>query len=346
MKIAQLVHSTDPRTGGVAKAVHDLANEFSKMGISHVTFDHPANEIKEGFDFVVSHGLWQWPGLHSLTLKKKRRIPYIVFPHGMLDPWFKKAYPFKHLKKQFYWWWRQGKILREAYAVCFTTEEERRLAQKTFLPYKCREKVTGLGTIDPPSNLEQSKGCFQKLFPQIEGKRILLYLGRLHPKKGLDTLLDAFHKLSSEKEILVIAGPVDEKDPFHRKLKNKSIRLGDRVVWAGMLEGREKWGALGCADALILPSHQENYGMVVAEALSVGLPTYISNKVNLWREVINYKAGVVEDDSQEGIQKLVDTWISSKVHLKHEDMLRCFNEKLHVNRSAKTILELAENALS
>ena len=52
--------------------MHDLANEFSKMGISHVTFDHPANEIKEGFDFIVSHGLWQWPGLHSLTLKKEK----------------------------------------------------------------------------------------------------------------------------------------------------------------------------------------------------------------------------------------------------------------------------------
>ena len=144
---------------------------------------------------------------------------------------------------------------------------------------------------------------------------------------------------------MVIAGPVDEKDPFHRKLKNKSIRLGDRVVWAGMLERSGKMGALGRADALILPSHQENYGMVVAEHYP-SVYRHILNKVNLWREVINYKAGVVEDDSQEGIQKLVDTWISSKVHLKHEDMLRCFNEKLHINRSAKTILELAENALS
>ena len=83
-----------------------------------------------------------------------------------------------------------------------------------------------------------------------------------------------FTNYHRKKRSLVIAGPVDEKDPFHRKLKNKSIRLGDRVVWAGMLEGREN-GALGRADALILPSHQENYGMVVAEALSVGLPTYI-----------------------------------------------------------------------
>ena len=346
MKIAQLVHSTDPRTGGVAKAVDDLANAFSKIGIYHRTFDHPATEIKDGFDFIVSHGLWQWPGRHALTLKKKRNIPYILYPHGMLDPWFKKFYPMKHFKKQIYWWLRQGKILREAYAVCFTTEEERRLAQKTFLPYKCNEKVTGLGTIEPPANLEQSKSRFQRLFPQITGRRVLLYLGRLHPKKGLEMLLDAFHKLSSEKEILIIAGPINEKDSFHRKLKTKSIRLNDRILWAGMLEGEEKWGALVCSDALILPSHQENYGMVVAEALSVGLPVYITNKVNLWPDVIDYKAGIVEDDSKEGIEKLVNAWITSNVNFKKEDTFRCFQEKLHIKKSAMAILEIAENALS
>ena len=154
------------------------------MGISHVTFDHPANEIKEGFDFIVSHGLWQWPGLHSLTLKKKRRIPYIVFPHGMLDPWFKKAYPFKHLKKQIYWWWRQGKILREAYAVCFTTRRKGRLAQKTFLPYKCREKVTGLGTIDPLQIWRNQKDVFKSCFLKLKGSAFSCIWVGFIPRRG------------------------------------------------------------------------------------------------------------------------------------------------------------------
>ena len=88
--------------------------------------------------------------------------------------------------------------------------------------------------------------------------------------------------------------PVDEKTLF-RKLKNKSIRLGDRVVWAGMLEGRENGGH--CQVTLILPSHQENYGMVVAEAYRSAY-RYLLPQGKPGSEVINYKAGVVEDDSR------------------------------------------------
>ena len=95
-----------------------------------------------------------------------------------------KTYPFKHLKKQVYWWWRQGKILRDAYAVCFTTEEERLLARKTFWPYKCSEVVTGLGVSDPPNKKNVQLQSFETRFPKIKNKRILLYLGRFHPKKG------------------------------------------------------------------------------------------------------------------------------------------------------------------
>ena len=116
--------------------------------------------------------------------KEERRIPYIVFPHGMLDPWFKKAYPFKHLKKQIYWWWRQGKILREAYAVCFTTEEKGDWLRKHF----CHTNVGKRSLVWAQSILLQiwsnQKDVFKKLFPQIEGKRILLYLVGFIPRRG------------------------------------------------------------------------------------------------------------------------------------------------------------------
>ena len=75
-----------------------------------------------------------------------------------------------------------------------------------------------------------------------------------------------------------------------------------------MLEGDLKWGALRVADALILPSHQENFGMVIAEALSVGTPVFLTNKVNLWREVVDCCAGIVSNDHQEGILELVHKW--------------------------------------
>ena len=80
----------------------------------------------------IAHGLWQWPSRQANELFLGKGILYLLFPHGMLDPWFKQKYPLKHIKKQIYWWLKQGKILNQALAVCYTTEEERRLAQSTF----------------------------------------------------------------------------------------------------------------------------------------------------------------------------------------------------------------------
>jgi glycosyltransferase involved in cell wall biosynthesis len=137
LKITQFVQSTNPLTGGVAKAVNDLSQAFLKVNTSAVTLDNADIAIGEN-DVTIVHGLWQWPGIVAYKNWQRKKNYYVVFPHGMLDPWFKKAYLLKHLKKQVYWWWRQGKILENAHAVCFTTEEERRLAQKTFWPYKCQ----------------------------------------------------------------------------------------------------------------------------------------------------------------------------------------------------------------
>ena len=150
MKIAQLAHSIDLSTGGVAKAVLDLGEAFKQAGIESEAIVDTRKMVNYDMSLVITHGLWQWPGFFAYKLNKEKGIPYIIFPHGMLDPWFKKTYRLKHLKKQIYWWLRQRKVLSKAKAVCFTTEEERRLAQITFWPYHVNELVTGLGVSDPP----------------------------------------------------------------------------------------------------------------------------------------------------------------------------------------------------
>jgi glycosyltransferase involved in cell wall biosynthesis len=97
-----LTHSLDLRTGGVAKAVCDLSDAFKTKNVENFVFDNPSskqlNPLLEA-NLVIAHGLWQWPGRSAVKLKKKYDVPYIVFPHGMLDPWFKENYPLKHLKK-------------------------------------------------------------------------------------------------------------------------------------------------------------------------------------------------------------------------------------------------------
>ena len=334
-----MVHSTDLETGGVAKAVLDLNKTLAQRINLIEDICNPRENISIDSHIIV-HGLWQWPGVVAYKNWKRRKIPFLVFPHGMLDPWFKTTFPLKHFKKQLYWWWRQGRILSNARAVCFTTEDERQLAQNTFWPYKCREIVTGLGVCDPPKNEEHQKSVFVEKFPIILDKKVLLYMGRLHPKKGLDLLLNAIAKNFPEDSVLVIAGPVDQSDPYVQKLQDISKGFGKKVLWTDMLEGDLKWGALGTADALILPSHQENYGMVVAEACSVGTPVLTTNKVNLHCEILEYEAGIVEDDTQRGIDNLVLAWIRRKHQHMQKNALRCFQEKLHISNTARKIEDL------
>ena len=102
---------------------------------------------------VITHGLWQYNNAAVWEALRGTGTPYFVVPHGMLDPAFKRAYPVKHFKKQVYWMLRERQVLRDAAAVVFTCEEERRLAGGTFIPYICKEKVIPLpGSRLPPQN--------------------------------------------------------------------------------------------------------------------------------------------------------------------------------------------------
>ena len=127
-------------------------------------------------DLVVIEGLWQY---HSYCARKERAkygLPYLVFTHGMLDPWFKRAYPLKHLKKWVYWPWADYRVLRDASAVLFTTEQERLLARQSFWLYKANEVVVGYGTSSPPADAERQREAFLSRFPHLRGEPILLFL--------------------------------------------------------------------------------------------------------------------------------------------------------------------------
>ena len=140
---------------------------------------------------------------------------------------------------------------------------------------------------------------FSNSFPQLRGKRLLLFLGRLHEKKGCELLLEAFVAARNSADVdpslhLVMAGPcADQKYLEHLK---RLAAENSAVTFTGMLAGSSKWGALSAADAFILPSHQENFGIAVVEALACGTPVLISKEVNIWREIDADQAGYAEDD--------------------------------------------------
>jgi glycosyltransferase involved in cell wall biosynthesis len=160
--------------------------------------------------------------------------------------------------------------------------------------------------------------------PALKGQSFILFLSRIHEKKGLDLLIQAYEVLLNKKmgngqldkgpasmPKLVIAGPGIETDYGKKMLQmvEESGMLKQSVVFPGMLSGKAKWGAFYACEAFVLPSHQENFGIAVVEALACGKPVLISNQVNIWREIMEGEAGIVEDDTLAGTGQLLDKWI-------------------------------------
>jgi glycosyltransferase involved in cell wall biosynthesis len=375
MRILHLISSVDPTHGGPIEAVKNLgiANaeaghvvEVATLDSSDARFvrDFPLplhcfgpsrlkyhytpklipwlRENRCDYDAVVVNGLWQFNSYAAYLALRDTTTPYYIYPHGMLDPWFQRAYPLKHLKKAVYWKLIQHRVVAAAGALLFTCEEERRLARKSFHPYRCREMVVKYGTSVPKLSSSQ-RDLFLATFPETRGKRCFLFLGRIHEKKGCDLLIDAFAKLPRDEGFhLIIAGP----DPvgLAEKLKGLASTLGiaQRITWTGMISGDLKWGAFQIADAFVLPSHQENFGIAVVEALACGTPVLISNQVNIWREIQEDGVGLVEYDDQSGTENLLRRWIALSPE-KCDDMRRkavaTFNMRFEIHQAARSMVE-------
>jgi len=302
------------------------------------------------YDVVIVNGIWQyssfgvWLALHSFRKRGSHTPPYFVFTHGMLDPWFKRTYPLKHLKKWLYWPWAEYRVLRDAQAVLFTCEEERILARDSFWLYKCNEIVVNFGTAAPTGDPAVQRQTFLSQFPELRHKRLLLFLSRIHIKKGCDLLIEAFAKVAGAEDSLhlVIAGP--DQTGWQAELQKQAKKLGiaQKIAWTGMLSGDLKWGAVYAAEVLVLPSHQENFGIVVAEAMACGVPVLISNKVNIWREVAADGAGLVANDDLDGTIELLKKWLAmlpDEQQIIQQKAKQCFTERFEIHKAVKDFLE-------
>ncbi|MDO9237764.1 MAG: glycosyltransferase [Aquabacterium sp.] len=303
------------------------------------------------FDAVIVNGIWQYHAFGVWRALQGTKTPYFVFTHGMLDPWFKRNYPLKHLKKWLFWPWAEYRVLRDATAVMFTCEDERRLARQSFWLYRCDEFVVSYGTSAPPTNENEQREAFYGQFPQLRGKRGLLFLGRVHEKKGADLLFKAFAALRTSqpnllKDVqLVMAGPADHAYGLRMQALVQRLGIGEHVTWTGMVSGDVKWGAFRTAEAFVLPSHQENFGIAVAEAMACGLPVLISNQVNIWREIQQADGGLIDVDTQEGTERLIEQWLNthpSRWHRMRANAKACFNQRFLIDRTAESFIEAME----
>ena len=300
------------------------------------------------FDAVVLNGLWNFSALGSWLALRDSRKPYFVYTHGMLDPWFRRAYPVKHFAKQLFWLFSEGRLLAGSRAVLFTTEEERLLARNAFLPYRCKEAVVGYGIPCPPADTSEARNSFQLRCPSLGGRPFLLFLGRLHPKKGCDLLIRALGRIGASFPYdVVFAGPDDVGWKSELILLSKQLGISERIHWSGMLVGPEKWGALYSSQALILPSHQENFGIVVAEALGCEREVLITKRVNVWHEVLSSDAGLVFEDTQSDIEFALDKYRSQSEHetnRRRTDARRLFLRSFEIQASTNRLADLIEGA--
>jgi glycosyltransferase involved in cell wall biosynthesis len=380
MKILHVISSTNPRGGGPIEGVKQLYGPLSSQGVSIeiASCDSPGSSwltadglpkvhalgpsrLRYGytarfvpwlsvnarrFDAVIVNGIWQYHSLATRQVLAGTGIPYFVFTHGMLDPWFKHTYLLKHLKKWLYWPWAEYRVLRDARAVIFTCEDERQLARRSFWLYKVNEAVTAYGTSSPPENGKELAVSFLASHPELKDRRIVLFLSRIHEKKGCDLLLQAFAQVAAldSRLHLLMAGP-DQTGWAAGALRALAERLGiaHRISWPGMLQGDAKWGAFYAAQVFCLPSHQENFGIVVAEALACGKPVLISNKVNIWREIETEGAGFVDDDTVAGTLRNLQRWLALDP-AEYEQMVdrarQCFSQRFHIRRAAERLIEI------
>jgi len=261
------------------------------------------------FGGVVVHGLWQYQGLSTMrALLPSQR--YAVFTHGMLDPWFNRTYPLKYVKKLPYWLMVERQVLSRACRVLFTSETERDLAPQSFPFSQWNGQVVPYGTAGPPPNAETQCESFYEACPEVRSRPFLLFAARIHEKKGCDLLVEAYARVSETAQLppLVMAGPDQVGMRAALQAKAKKLGIADKIYWPGMLTGDAKWGAFRTCEAFVLPSHQENFGIAVAEALSCGKPVLISDQVNICGQVKEGGAGIVAPDTLAGTVELLKQW--------------------------------------
>lgn len=293
---------------GVKVTYFSFVNSLEFLGPTGWQYSPPLARALEKnvprFDIVYIVAVWNYPVWAAARYAEKSGKPYVVSPRGLLYPYtFKK----KSWKKLPYYHLVVKGLMRAASAVHYTSRDEAD-ACHPFLGLQNRAAVIPNG-IDPGAFASLPSGTDFKARYGIppEGK-VILFLGRLNYKKGLDILVDAFGMLLRERRDahLVIAG--GDEEGYGGKVKEwirgagLSYRdgghaAGESVIFTGMLEGREKLAALSAGDLFVLPSYSENFGMAAVEAMAAGLPVVISDQVGISNEVRENGAGVVVDAS-------------------------------------------------
>ncbi|MBU2850411.1 glycosyltransferase [Acidithiobacillus ferrivorans] len=244
------------------------------------------------FDILHIHGLYRFPPTYAAYWARKQKIPYIVMPHGALDPYLYTKSSRSVWLKRFYERWFDLPNLHGAGAIHYTAEDERQRA--AFLGLRAPSFIIPNGIDWGRYAQLPAWGAFRSALG-LGDAPLVLFLGRLHPKKGLDLLIPAFDTIRRRiaGAQLAIVGP--ENDSFGQQVRAWVSERGltDSVHFIGHLDGVDVIQAYVDADVFVLPSYTENFGLTVVEAMACALPVVISDQVNIHAEVAQSGAGLV-----------------------------------------------------
>ena len=316
MRVLHVIPSVSERSGGPATAIIPMCRALMREGVEVflVTTDAGVPEKRNGdafeykgvparlfpsqlgesfkysrpmaswlttnirnFDLAHIHAVFNYSSMAAARACRDAGVPYVIRPLGTLDPWSMTQ---KSLRKRLFWQVSGKAMLQRAAFVHYTSDAEKLSTEGRMGLNQGKVIALGIETSTATNNLADH-------FPELAHDPYVLVLSRLHPKKGLDVLIDAFQSLETQHWRLVIAG--DGPSEYVSRLKSKA--KGDRILFTGWLEGERKEAVLGGASLLVLPSHQENFGLCVMEALAHSVPVLVSPNVNLATEIAAHNAG-------------------------------------------------------
>jgi len=298
----------------------------------------------KNYDLLHIHSIFCYPTAVAAHYANRVKIPYIIRPAGMLDRWPMKQ---KKIRKTLYLNWIEKKSLRGAAAIHYTSEKEK-LASERFR-FLSPGVVIPLGVHVDSKYGKIEKGSFRKKYPVCQDKKLVVFLSRLDPKKGLHFLIQAFSKILRIQDdvILVIAGQGEPNyDTFVRK--EAETNLNKKVIFTGFLDDEEKYVLFKDADIFVLPSYQENFGLAVAEAMGAGLPVVVSGQVGISPDIEKYGAGIIikcsADSLAEGIEKLIrDPSLCQQMGQRGQQLVR---ERFSWDKAADQLVNLYDNILT
>lgn len=387
MRAVHIIQSLDPLKGGTTECLRLLtaASEDARIQSHVITLDDPksswltawkttvvslgpsithyswikglrhkiGDQLQPG-DVVIIHGLWQHHCPETRIACMQAGIPYVVYPHGMLDPWALRHNPWKRVAKSIASLLFMRRVFEDASLLCFTCEEEREAALPALSGTGTRQFVSPLGIEAPSEDLAKLREEFHSTHPELLGKRIILQLGRLHPKKGCDLAIEGFarwkHSSGSRDAHLRMVGPPSSEDYLKSLLQLSDafgLEVGTDISFPGMISGRGKWSELAACESLILPSHQENFGLVVGEALACKKPVLLSDRVNTWSWVTEAEAGFAAPPTTVGVEELLSNWssLSEKGRtLMGERAHQLFTTRFSIGASVKSFRRMLDSA--